>query len=800
MTDLDIALGNSYKEVNWKMKSVTWSEFVARLRKVRRTSETLAQYDAMTKDQRDEVKDGSCFVAGFLQGGRRKKEALESRSMITLDADAADENFIDTVDLALGGTSYVIYSTHSHRDTAHRYRVIIQPNRSMTPDEYSAVSRKLAEIIGMDYFDGTTFQVERLMYFPSCSVDAEPVLIEAVGAPLDVDGVLAEYINWTDIGAWPRHPKEKGAVQLAGARAEDPREKPGVIGAFCRAYSIEEGIDTFLGDVYESGTMENRYTYLGGHSGNGLEIYPDQDLAYSHQDSDPGANGRTHNLFDLVRLHLFAEKDEDVKEGTNLVKLPSHEAMLAFAVADDRVKGELAAVEAARISEFDVIEDDEPDAPAEGDADELSWMKKLERNKDGKILPSNLNVQLMLTNKPFKGVLAFDAFKNAEVIKGPLPWRTMERKNAMYEPWAGPDDIELRHYLGLVYKVKGSETIKEAFTNAVRRNKFHPIKEYLEALQWDGVKRLDSLFIDYMGAEDNLYTRTVTRKIFVAAVKRLYEPGCKFDEMLVLVGPQATGKSTILKRMGRQWFSDSLKTFEGKEAGEHLQNSWIFEFAELAGMKKAEVEEVKAFTSRSTDMYRVAYDRVVSEFPRKCVFFGTTNNFNFLKDDTGNRRFWPVTANVSRIKKSSMSEDNLKDDEVGQLWAEAKHLYDSGEPVTLSKDVAMMAERIQSMHMEGDPREGLIMEYLDSPETEEFAGDGAPRNIVCAAEIWVNCLNKNKGDMKPWDAKAICDIIRRLPGWSEGKRTRFKTFGIQTSFVRSGDVAVSVAVEKLLQQ
>ncbi|MEV3721514.1 virulence-associated E family protein, partial [Paenibacillus larvae] len=165
-------------------------------------------------------------------------------------------------------------------------------------------------------------------------------------------------------------------------------------------------------------------------------------------------------------------------------------------------------------------------------------------------------------------------------------------------------------------------------------NKFHPIIEYLEAQDWDGTKRIDRLFIDYLGADDTSYTREVTRKMLVAAVKRLYEPGCKFDYMLVLVGAQGAGKSTIIQKLAMRWFSDSLKTFDTKEAGEHLQSAWIFEFGELAGMTKAEVDEIKQFITKRSDKYRVAYDRVITDFPRKCVFFGSTNNWDFLKDPT----------------------------------------------------------------------------------------------------------------------------------------------------------------------
>jgi len=778
--ELDISFGKHRADTAWKVEYLTWDEFVDRLRKVRRTNETIAQYDKMNVAQKQRVKDGPAFVGGLVRGGRRKKENVDTRSLITLDADFADDDFLFNVELVLGGRAYVVYSTHSHRPQKPKYRLIAPANRAMSPDEYTAAARKLAEQIGMHYFDKTTFQVHRLMYLPSCSKDAEPVLEVYEGDPVDVDEVLAQYDDWTDVSAWPRHPEEKKELRTATTKAQDPREKFGTIGLFCRAFTIEEGIDTFLSDVYIPGTMANRYTYVGGSSANGLEIYPDQDLAYSHQDSDPVADGRTYNLFDLVRVHKFGHLDERVKDHTPDAKKPSHLAMERWAIQLPEVKRLAAAemqAEFADMSEAFDAEDDEPE--------DDSWTEKLERHpKTGTVLPTAGNIELILSNGVWKGVLAFDAFGNTEVIRKPLPWRGRLRPNEDYEPWLGEDDDRRDHWFNKVFKISSSATIKKAFTEVTRKNRFHPIIDYLESQKWDGVERLDRLFIDYLGAADTAYVREVTRKMFVAAVKRLYEPGCKFDYMLVLVGPQGANKSTIIQMMARRWFSDSLKTFDTKEAGEHLQSAWIFEFGELAAMSKAEVDEIKQFITKRSDKYRVAYDRVVTDFPRKCVFFGTTNNWNFLKDPTGNRRFWPVAVEPERRTKSVFT--HLTDYEIGQVWAEALIAYQNGENLELSPEVDAEAKKIQGLHMEDDPRVGLIQDWLESEETDELdRPTGRKRQRVCASQIWTECLGKRKGDMRPWEAKEICDIMRRIPGWREVKgRVRIPGYGQQTAFDR----------------
>ncbi|WP_232317668.1 virulence-associated E family protein, partial [Heyndrickxia acidicola] len=310
----------------------------------------------------------------------------------------------------------------------------------------------------------------------------------------------------------------------------------------------------------------------------------------------------------------------------------------------------------------------------------------------------------------------------------------------------------------------------------------------------------DTFFIDYLGAEDTPYIRAITRKWLVAAVTRIYEPGCKFDYMPVLVGPQGAGKSSTISALAREWFSDSLKNLDNKEAGEHLQNSWIFEFGELAAMKKGEVEEIKAFITKQTDSYRVAYDRVVSEFPRKCVFIGTTNKEDFLRDKTGNRRFWPVTVDPKKRKYNPITQ--LNEDIIGLIWAEAMELYKQGEKLYLDPVLEEEAAKVQEGHMEEDPRRGLIEKYLDTTLPSHWdamkiferrnylinPNGSIQRNKVCAAEIWCECLNRDFENMKIHDAREIIDIIRKIPGWEERKpsRTVFKHYGKQTTFIKTG--------------
>lgn len=773
--ELDISFGKYREDLNWKVKNLEWGEFVTCLKKVRRTPETMAEYDMMNSTARGNVKDGPAFVGGLVRGGRRKKENVDTRKLITLDVDhVTDEYFMISADLVLCGTAFVIYSTHSHRPEKQKYRLIILVDRAMNPDEYAAVSRKLAEQIGMDYFDKTTFEVHRLMYLPSCSKDAEPILEVYEGAPLNVESVLSKYSDWQDPLQWPRHVDDK-VQRKTSSGMEDPKSKQGVVGSFCRCYSISEAIETFLTDSYESTDDSlTRYTYVGASSYGGLVVYDGDTFAYSHHESDP-CSGREVNAFDLVRLHKFGSLDDSASDKTRIDRLPSHIAMATLAAQDGKVKRERLAELA---EDFDGVEDEETDA----------WIERLKTNhKTGLPLSTANNAEIILSNGPFKSVLAYDAFGNTEVIRNALPWRNRERPQEDYEPWLGSDDRRMEHWFGKTYEIKSGGVIKNAFTEVTHSNSFHPIIEYLEAQECDNIPRMERLFIDYLGADDSDYVKEVTRKMFIAAVKRLYEPGCKFDYMLVLVGPQGAGKSTIVQMLARRWFSDSLKTFDSKDAGEHLQSAWIFEFGELAGMTKTEVDEIKQFITKRSDKYRVAYDRVITDFPRKCVFFGTTNNMDFLKDPTGNRRFWPVVIDPEKRSRSIFID--LSEYEIGQIWAEALQAYKSGEELTLSPEVDKEAARIQGLHMEDDPRTGLIQEWLEAP-IEDMWGkeveDGPLRKRVCASQVWSECLHNSAGSIRPWEAREICNILRRIPGWKERKnRARIPGYGLQTIFEKS---------------
>jgi putative DNA primase/helicase len=786
---LEIATGRSRKELQWKNSKTIWSQLVRRFSQTHRTPETLSEYLSSDKSRQDEIKDVGGFVGGYINTGRRKTENILRRSMLTLDLDFAKPGFWELYAM-IYDNSAVLYSTHKHQPEKPRLRLIIPLSRPVTVDEYAAVSRRIAGNLGIDNFDDTTFEAARLMYWPSTSSDAEFLFEFQDGPWLDPDQVLAMYSNWHDISEWPSGSRTIELVRHGLSKQGDPLSKPGLIGAFCRTYTIQEAIDIFLPEIYKPCDIENRFTFVGGSTSAGLVVYEDKH-AFSHHGTD-SASGKLCNAFDLVRIHLFGEKDKNAKENTPSNRLPSFLEMENFASSDANTR---IAIASERIQS---VKDDFGESFNE-DADN-SWLGKLQVDRRGIPLPSIDNALLILRHDPaLKGLFALNKFDIREIATRDMPWRKITIVNQFLKD---SDDSALRHYFEKRYSFRNRQAVQDALAINVEQNAFHPVKNYLSNLSWDGATRIDTLLIDYLGASDSEFTRQVIRKVMVAAVKRIYHPGAKFDYVLTLVGPQGAGKSTFVQKIGMSWYSDSFGTIQGKEAYDSIQGVWIMEMGELAGLRKAEMETIKHFISKCEDRYRVAYGKRTETFPRQCIFIGTTNNREFLNDPTGNRRFWPVDVAVKDTVRSIWRD--LNQSEIDQLWAEAVTLYKAGESVFLDKDLELQATEIQGDHTELDERTSIVQEFLDKPipanwydfslyEKRSFLQSGPDplmpadtilRHKISVIEIWTELFGKSQADMARWQAKEIHNLMRNIEGW-EPKRIRTKNDSTQRGYIRS---------------
>lgn len=802
-----ISIGNSRKDKYWKLQHVTWEAFIDRLSRTIVTSETQDEYRRMKKYKQDDLKDVGGFVGGELKDGLRRKESVLNRSMLTLDMDYANSasDIAENLEM-LYDFSCCLYSTHKHTPEHPRLRLIIPLSRVVSPDEYQAVGRKLAKEIGIEFFDDTTYEPNRLMYWPSTSLDGEYYFKVIEGKWLDPDSILGLYANWHDSSTWPVSARQLSFIKRQMKKLEDPESKGGMVGAFCRTYSIEEAIKLFLSEIYEPSITSNRYDYIPANSSAGVVIY-DGKFAYSHHATDP-ACGRLLNAFDLIRIHLFGELDEDADETK---PLPSFRAMVELCTEDQNVRRSLAMdreqelqVEFESFEENDDIPEEEEDLRVgneESDID-LSWQMSLVLNKNGSVKDTPTNILKIFKNDPRLKAISYNQMTHLIDVKGSLPWRQLK------PGWNDADLAHLKMYFDKYYKIWAPIKIKDALLSAASERAFHPVKEYLESLaEWDGTQRLDTLLIDYLGAEDNQYTRAIMRKTLTAAVARIYEPGTKFDYVLVLNGPQGIGKSTFFSKLGGKWFSDSLTVSDmrDKAGAEKLQGYWILELGELAGLRKMDVETVKSFITRTDDKFRQSYGINVENHPRQCVVVGSTNSLGgFLRDITGNRRFWPV-----RVNGGLKSIWNITD--VEQIWAETLIRYRAGESLILSTEEESIAIEEQRSALESDDREGLIMDYLEMliPENWDnldlferrnfLAGQsefGAERLVgtkqrekVCIHEIWCECFGKDKTNLRRTDSFEIIGILMRIGGWevysgNKQGQTRFPIYGNQKTYLR----------------
>ena len=703
---LRISTAGGRKATHWPKSEILWSEFVEKLKTPVRGVESLEEYLALPKSRQDELKDVGGFVGGTFAGDRRKAANVEGRDLVTLDLDhipaGQTEDILRRVEGL--GCAAAVYSTRKHAGYAPRLRVVIPLDRTGTADEYEPAARKLACLIGIGFCDPTTFEASRLMYWASCCSDSQYVC-EAYDRPFcSLDGLLSMYGDWHDITQWPQVPGEDAGARRRLAKQEDPTTKRGVIGAFCRTYSITQAMEHFIPGMYEETGIPGRYTYTGGTTAGGAIVYDGDLFLYSHHATDP-CSGQLVNAFDMVRLHRYGDLDNEVKEGTPVSKMPSFMEMSRLAVNDAAVSGLISQEKLEKAREAFQA----PEAPQEGSGMDydLSWLSRLTKDGNGKYEKTINNAVVVLENDPLlKGRIVTDEFASCGMVLGRVPWDQREEKRR----WKDVDDAGFYRYVEVFYGLTGREKLDNALMIVSAQNRINDVKQYLQSLTWDGVKRLDTLLSEYLGAEDTAYTRAVMRKSLCAAVGRAVTGGIKYDYMPIFTGPQGIGKSTFLRILGKDWFSDSLTTFEGKEAAELIQGTWINEIGELSAFTKQETQVIKQFLSKTDDIYRAAYGRRTDKYPRRCVFFGTSNDSEFLKDATGNRRFWPVDVGVHPAKKSVWKQLPLEAD---LIWAEAYLYWTMGEPLYLPKEIEELAKHQQEKHRESSGKEGIILDFLE---------------------------------------------------------------------------------------
>lgn len=710
------------------------------------TGETFRQFDKLGDEGQKQKKQaaGFWYRAPTKDGIRNAKSALPS-NLVSLDFDYIDVEFWDAVrtnslDLPF---EYAYHTSRRHTPEKPRFRVIIPLAKMIDNDRYPAVSRILASKFDpeMTRPDKVSFRPAQMMFLPTRCRDGEYVFGVMENELADPDDLLDEFEmvhgDWRDISNLPKAPNEK--LRETADKAEDPTEKLGPVGNFCRAYDVETAIERF-GLPYEPVDIPSgkpRYTYLGGTTTNGAEVQDDGLFLYSHHGSDPCADMLV-NAFDLVRIHKFGKEDEKFNgEGKKANEYPSYKAMVEFISDDPAYRKEVVASNYDTNEMFDdlwdedevEIEDDEIDAmvgtvpqqaddPEDDEDDdeedvsdlvgevpekalgkailkpmkprkrprpEKDWVSKLEADRAGKIIPNIANLARILSADPrFMHSIAYNEFHARTVCRVPLrtkiDWLTpppvMDKENG--DPWQDYHENVLRAVLeseaGQGKKGWGMRVTDRDLGGAVdiaaRDFSFHPVRERLESFDWDKNRRVDTLFIDYLGCPDTPYYREAARMFMVAAVTRVFEPGHKFDYVPTLWGAQGKRKSTFINVLALGWAGELKANFSDEKAMvEQMMGCVIMELPELSSIGRSAVEDVKAFISATESNVRLAYRRNSQVFKRQCVFMGSTNQKDFLKDQTGNRRFWPIEVVVDSIDTDKLRRT------MPQIWAEAVALY-----------------------------------------------------------------------------------------------------------------------------
>jgi predicted P-loop ATPase len=723
---------------------MSWVEFVDNFLFPATTKETEAEFAAFTPQQKTETKD----VGGYIAGRNTEPRKMRERSILVLDADHATPALWQDFTLLFSCTA-LLHSTHSHTEASPRYRICIPLNRDVTPAQYEELANKFIHLLGEANFDKTCAQPNRLMFWPSVCKDAKYVLELQNGELLDVDKYL----------------KVEKAPDFS--LQANPREKEGLIGAFCRAFTVPEAIDRFLSDVYTPHS-HNCYTYSKSSTVGGLKVYNGDMFAFSYHESDPTC-GKMCNAFDLVRLHLFQKQSE--KKSMSLM--------------------------------LDLCADTEEVAEQNKEDD---WRGELKKAKNGNILSTISNILAILRNDSLlKGAISRNAFDSRVYIKGQLPWR----ESSGQETIRNVDYSGIRCYIEDKYGVCNNSKLSDAIEIIAEEETYHPVKEYLNSLKWDGKKRVDTLLLDLFEVEDSYYTRSAFRKTVVGAVKRVFEPGCKFDTVLTLFSHnQGTGKSSFFRALGGAWFSDSFTNIQSKDCMDAIQGKWIIEMGELSSLRQADVNAAKHFFSKEDDHYRKPYAACPETFKRQCIFVGTTNDANFLKDDI-NRRFWPISINSGVLTNNEKLKRFISSqEEINQIWAEAVELYKKGETTYLDSFVELEARATQGTFREVDEFEGIIENYLSIKLPEEWDTLGVyerqayitdasaqskgviTRKTISIIEVWCEVFGNLPKTLQKKDSLRIGKALRVLEGWEESKglTKQDKEYGRQRYFKRKKDV------------
>lgn len=800
---LNISIAESRKSLEWQNRRISWAQLRDKLSIPTYTPESAAEYLAMPSDVKADIKDVGGWVGGVVQGGRRIRGSVPYRQVLALDLDTTTIPFDEMV-YKLGEVwqfKCLIHTTRSYSKLTPRYRCVIPLSRQVDAVEYEAIGRYIANLHDINQFDPTTYQSTRLMYFPSCSKDGFFAAKELGGDVLKVEEVLCKYKDPRDNTQWAYADNDSPHAHIELQTAQDPLQKGGVVGAFCKAYPIRTVLEVMLGAYYKL-EPNGRYTYIGGSSSGGVVVYDDR-WCYSHHSTDPNRE-LLLNAFDLYRRVQFGALDFSAPQNCKPENMPSYRAMVEWCGKDAKVQQFFIPDEARDIANFANYDTQDEEQVQETPDWLLDLITELDKSeKTGQINCTLKNYAAILTKDAnIIKAIQYDVFTDKINIIGKLPW---ERFGG--DAWTDSDDASARIYIDRVYGIRTNKSYyDDAFAHVIGKagNHTDSALEFINRGEWDGVERAETLIINTLGIEDTELNRAQTLIWLKAVVARQLLPGVKFDNMLVLSGSEGIGKSTLFKLLvGEKFFTDSFSFgWDSKRMYEAIEGKLIVECAELDGFDKKEAEAVKAFLSSSSDRYRRAYARIATEVPRRCVFAGSTNHVEVLRSQAGNRRMWIMQCNKDAIITPVW--ELLTTEYVEQLWAEVRTKYAEDNRLYLSQGLTRLQREQQKEFTQEDPIAGEILQYIKIwlPEQWEVLSErerrmyitsvkngGIPsypphhrRETVSAVEFVKEWMGLDVDGKTQYLTKQINTAIRSIDGVESAGQVRDRTYARLRSF------------------
>lgn len=646
---INLYTANSRKDKKLQQAPTDVQRLFDRLEQSQAIPFTHEAYTGLRKPQQDDLKDVGAYIAGDLKNGSRRSGCVLSRSAAVMDADnlpaMATDDFIRRV-FALN-VCCCIHSTAKHSEATPRLRVVIPFASDISAEIYCPVVLCLCQMIQpeMTWFDPTTAEPTRIMYFPSHCQNVQPVFYVHDGSGfLDAETLLRRLTNWQDLEAWPKLPRG-ATLERVAAKQQNPEEKEGLVGTFCRCYDIPAAMEKFLPGVYEP-AGENRYTFVGGSTYAGAVLYNNGKFLFSHHATDP-CSGTLVNSWDLVRLHKFGDLDDGAKDGARGNRLPSYAAMTELAQTDPLVS-EARAHEVFNTAFKDPLADENAALALSHCAGEVLSQEILQAALDAIGVTARRN---LITHKV--DLSGMPAKYSQEYAYTTLPVLLMDTLTAA--KIKGVTKAKILDYLGSV----------------ADRNRYNPVLDMLHNTQWDGDHRFSKL-LQIIHIDRNGFHALLLRKWLIQCVAMAHntpqhiEPA---EGVLTIQGAQGIGKTMLLRRLSikTEWFAEGV-TLDLKNKDDVIRavGVWITELGELDGTLKKEQANLKAFITQRADKIRAPYAPEAVEHPRRTSFSATVNPEQFLKDDTGDRRFWVIP--IQEVDLNQLLD--LPAEWFVQLWAE----------------------------------------------------------------------------------------------------------------------------------